>query len=58
MVNEKFKPQHNKTILLFQYCNLDRKIEEATQEYMGRLQIKATECKCKKKLQEAEGAVS
>ena len=38
---QKFKPQHNETILSVQYFKLKRKSEESAWEWMGRLQIKA-----------------
>ena len=33
------------TILSLQYCKLKRKSQESAQEWMGILQIKATDCK-------------
>ena len=44
-LGKKLKPQHNKIILLLQYYKLKGKSEESSQEWMGRLQIKVTECK-------------
>ena len=41
----KNKPQHTEMILSLQYWESSRKSEEYAQEWMARLQIKATECK-------------
>ena len=45
-LNEKFKPEHNKTILSCQYHKLSRQAEE-TAEWMHRLRMKVAECKYK-----------
>ena len=37
-------PQHNETILSFQYCKLSRKCEETAEEWMEKLNVKAAEC--------------
>ena len=33
--SEKFKPQHNETILSLQYCELIREKKESAEEWMG-----------------------
>ena len=45
MHNEKFRPQHNKPILSLWCYKLSRKSEAPIQEWIGRIQIKAGECK-------------
>ena len=47
VLKEKFRQQHNETILLLQYCKLQRKENESTKEWFGRLWIKEAECKYK-----------
>ena len=44
MLSEKFNV---KTIPSLQNCKLSRKSEEFMQEWMGRLQIRPAECKCR-----------
>ena len=44
---EKFRQQHNEMILSLQYCKLERKENESTQDWIGRLCIKAAECNYK-----------
>ena len=43
-VSMKFRPQHNETILSFEYWKLLRQCDETTEVWMGRLRTKATEC--------------
>ena len=40
---EKFKPQHNKAMLLLQYCKLSRDETESAKAYMGHLRIKGVQ---------------
>ena len=42
VLKEKFRPQYKKTILLLQYSKLHREDNGSTQEWMGRLWIRAT----------------
>ena len=49
VLNEKIKPQHNETILSFQYCKLIGQQCQVAEEWMGRLRIKANECVYKEK---------
>ena len=39
--SEKLRPQHNETILSFQYCKLSRQGKEIAEEWMGRLRMNA-----------------
>ena len=45
MLNEKFKPQYNDTILSSQYCKILKDNTKSVKEWMGQLGIKANECK-------------
>ena len=47
VLKEKFRLQHNETILSLQYCKLQRKENESAQEWMGRHHIKVAECNYK-----------
>ena len=47
MLDKKFRPQHNETILSLQYCTLGKQNDMTAEEWVGRLKIKATECKYK-----------
>ena len=38
---------HNETIVLLQYFKCVRWSHESAEEWMGRLRVKGTECKCK-----------
>ena len=44
VLKDKFRLQHNETILTLQFCKLQRKENESIQEWMSGLQIKAAEC--------------
>ena len=56
MLNNKFRPQHNETVLSLQYCELSRHENENAEEWIGRLYVMATECKYKDR-QTFEGTV-
>ena len=43
-LGEKFKPQHNETILLLQYCKLLRDSDRSVHEWIGHLRVKADKC--------------
>ena len=43
-VSDRFKPQHDKMILSFQYHRLRRQQSENAKECIGHLRIKANEC--------------
>ena len=45
MLNEKFKSQHNETILLLQYCKTLRHNTDGAKERMVWSRIKGNECK-------------
>ena len=47
VLKEKFRLHHNKMILSLQHCKLHRKDNESSQEWMGRLHIKAAGCNYK-----------
>ena len=47
VLNEKFKPQYNETIVPLQYCTLIRDQNKNAKERMGHLKIKASKCVCK-----------
>ena len=46
-LSEKFKQQHNKTILTLQYCKLVWHSDESAEEWMDTLRVMAIECKYK-----------
>ena len=43
--NEEFKPQHNETIVLLQYCTLVGGERESAEECIGCLKVEENECK-------------
>ena len=43
VLNMKFEPQHNKTILLLQYCKLSSDENKSAEEWMDYLRVKANE---------------
>ena len=47
MLHRKFKPQHNRFVILLQYHKLHRKDNKCVQEWMGRLRTRAAECQYK-----------
>ena len=49
MLIEKFKPQHNQTVLQSQYCKLIKEQNENAEEWMDHFRIKANECGYKEK---------
>ena len=49
VASEKFKPQHNETILSMQYCKLTREQNENAEEWMGRIRLKVIECSFKER---------
>ena len=46
---EKFKLQHNETILSLQSCKLIREDKGSTEEWMGCIRVKVNECEYKEK---------
>ena len=42
VLNDKFEPQHNKTMLLLQYCKIVREVQDKAEEWIGSLRVKAT----------------
>ena len=47
ILSEKFNPQRKETILYLQYCKVKRNSDESEEELIGRLRLKAIECKYK-----------
>ena len=46
MLSSKFRPHHNRILLLLYYLKLKRNSYESAEEWMGRLQTKASDCDC------------
>ena len=50
VLDEKSKPQHNKTLLSLQYCKLVREEKGSAEKLMGWLRVKATKMTIKKEM--------
>ena len=48
MLSNKFKPQHNETILSLHYCKVTRAQNKNAKEWIGYLKVKANEFRYKK----------
>ena len=47
VMDNKFRPQHNGTILSLQYCKLSRQYDEMAKEWIGTFRMKAAKYKYK-----------